>query len=403
MTDTIASRSIPPAPTIDDLRSAPSASAMPPSDVIPATSTRNYFQAIDNMMKVFAIRPGERVLFLTDPRLDRRVVDMIAGIAASRGATCQEFMGTSTQLTEVPEEAKPALANADFVVATWFCATGSPFCNKLRKEKGQRWVKITYFRNLDLLHTPQARFPVDLVGEIVRATANLYPRGVSFDMRFTDPRGSDLSIHFTPEMTDNLLDINRWRGQDCANEPGCYVHYLPTHGPNLYGEVTYKRDPNGTAKMEGVVYPQWAVGFPRPFEEKIGIEYKDTYVVKVHGHSREADVLREMLIGSRLHELGCGHNPKAPRFQVYPAGPNSPGGLHFGTDGKIPSPYLRRVIPHWEEPHVHQDCVIFDATVKAGNTTLIDNGFLMSLRDPKVIEAAAKYGDPVDLLEGFVA
>jgi hypothetical protein len=113
---------------------------MPPSDVIPATSTRNYFQAIDNMMKVFAIRPGERVLFLTDPRLDRRVVDMIAGIAASRGATCQEFMGTSTQLTEVPEEAKPALERADFVVATWFCATGSPFCNKLRKEKGQRWV-----------------------------------------------------------------------------------------------------------------------------------------------------------------------------------------------------------------------------------------------------------------------
>ena len=115
MTDTLASRSIPPAPTLDDLRSSPSASAMPPSDVIPATSTRNYFQAIDNMMKVFAIRPGERVLFLTDPRLDRRVVDMIAGIAASRGATCQEFMGTSTQLTEVPEEAKPALANADFV------------------------------------------------------------------------------------------------------------------------------------------------------------------------------------------------------------------------------------------------------------------------------------------------
>jgi hypothetical protein len=40
--------------------------------------------------------------------------------------------------------------------------------------------------------------------------------------------------------------------------------------------------------------------------------------------------------------------------------------------------------------------------VKAGNTTLIDNGFLMSLRDPKVVEAASRYGDPVDLLESFV-
>lgn len=63
---------------------------------------------------------------------------------------------------------------------------------------------------------------------------------------------------------------------------------------------------------------------------------------------------------------------------------------------------MQRVVPYWEEPHIHQDCVIFDATVKAGNTTLIDNGFLTSLRDPKVVEMASKYGDPVELLEAFV-
>ena len=33
--------------------------------------------------------------------------------------------------------------------------------------------------------------------------------------------------------------------------------------------------------------------------------------------------------------------------------------------------------------------------------TLIDNGFLMSLRDEKVIEEAARYGDPVELLEAY--
>ena len=31
-------------------------------------------------------------------------------------------------------------------------------------------MKITYFRNLDLLQTPQARFPIDLVGALCRAT-----------------------------------------------------------------------------------------------------------------------------------------------------------------------------------------------------------------------------------------
>ena len=31
-------------------------------------------QAIDNLIKVYAIRPGDNMLFLTDPLLDRRVV-----------------------------------------------------------------------------------------------------------------------------------------------------------------------------------------------------------------------------------------------------------------------------------------------------------------------------------------
>jgi hypothetical protein len=46
--------------------------------------------------------------------------------------------------------------------------------------------------------------------------------------------------------------------------------------------------------------------------------------------------------------------------------------------------------------------VVFDMTVKVGDTTMIDNGFLMALRDPQVVKEASKYGDPVELLESFV-
>jgi len=63
---------------------------------------------------------------------------------------------------------------------------------------------------------------------------------------------------------------------------------------------------------------------------------------------------------------------------------------------------MHRQVPRWEEPHTHQDCVVFDMTVKAGDATLIDNGFLMALRDPQVVKEASKYGDPVELLESFV-
>ena len=58
-------------------------------------------------------------------------------------------------------------------------------------------------------------------------------------------------------------------------------------------------------------------------------------------------------------------------------------------------------MPNWEEPHVHMDLVTFDTTVTAGNRVVIDEGFLKALRDPAVVEAARRYGDPVDLLENF--
>ncbi len=389
-------------PTIDDILASATATAMPPEGTLPQVALRHHYQAVDNMIRVFAIRPGENVVFLTDPLLDRRVVDAISGIAASRGARVREFIAPTTQLTDCPKEAEALVKEADFVVASWYAAVNAPLFLALRREQGQRWVKITYFRNLDLLDTPQARVPVDLVGDITRANAARFPQGTDFDLRFTDPRGSDVTIKFTAAMRDNMLSTNRWRGQMTADEPGCYIHYLPSHGPNIYSREALNREPGAVAEMEGILYPQWAVAFDKPFTEKIGIEWKDTEVVKVHGKSREADILRDMLIGGMLTELGCGHNPKAPRFTSYPAGPNSAGALHWGINYTKPSAYLRRVIPNWEEPPLHMDLTTFDTTVTAGNTTLIDNGFLMALREPAVVEAASRYGDPVELLEGLV-
>lgn len=391
------------AATYEDIMKSVNATALPADTAFPNTDTRHYFQAIDNMIKVFAFRPGDKVLFLTDPLLDRRVVDALSGVANMRGIAPQEFMAATTQLPGCPEEVKGLVERADFVVSSWFCSVNDPFFNKMRKQ-GQRWVKITYFRNLDWLKTEQARFPVDLVGEIIRATARMYPKDEDFDMTFKCPRGTDLAIKFTPKMVAGLLSNNRWRGQNTADVDGCYVHYMPTHGPNIYDRNCFGYDSNAHGEMQGVVFPQWAIGFEKPFEDKIGIEYKDDIVVKVHGKSMNAEILRDMLVGvdAHLHELGCGFNPKYPRFKAYPAGSNSPGALHFGTDSNKPSEYMANAVPRWEEPHTHQDCILFDATVKVGKTVLIDNGFLTALRDKQVVEAASRYGDPKELLENFV-
>jgi hypothetical protein len=47
------------------------------------------------------------------------------------------------------------------------------------------------------------------------------------------------------------------------------------------------------------------------------------------------------------------------------------------------------------------DLVTFDSTVKVGDVPLVTDGFLEALRDPSVVTMAERYGDPVDLLEGW--
>ena len=366
------------------------------------TETREFFQALDNFTRTFAFRAGDRVLMLTDPLLDPRVVEAISGHARARGAVVRQVMEPSSRVERVPDSVKPLVDEATFVVSTWFCSIIDPYFIS-RRRQGQRWVKITYFRNLDLLRTPQARFPIDLVGEITRATARRYPQGVDFDLHFTCPRGSDFRIGYTPQTRDNMLSTNRWRGRMGADEDGCYVHYLASHGPNVWDHNAVRNDLSVATPMRGVLYPQWAVGFARPFEERIGVHFEGEHVSRVDGVSAEDALLREMLVGGRMIEGGgCGFNPKAPRHTIYPAGSNAPGALHFGIDLRQPSDYIRRTMPDWEEPPVHVDLVMLDATVRAGDALLIDQGFLCALRDPEVVEMAARYGDPVELLEAGV-
>ncbi len=364
-------------------------------------ATKQWFQAVDNFTRVFAIRPGEKVLILADPLLDPRVIDAVIGLAAARGAQVRVYMEPSTRVTAMPEAAKPLLETADFVVSTWFCSIIDPFCIAMRKS-GQRWVKITYFRNLDLLETPQGRFPVELVGEIIRATARALP-DAPFTMQWSDARGSDFAIDFTREMRNNLLAGNRWRGRMLADEPGCYVHYLPTHGPNLWDRTAHLNDNEAPVGMRGTIYPTWAVGFEKPWAERIGCRFEGDTIVEVTGASETATTLRNMLVGGRLIELGCGFNPKAPRHTIYPAGSNNPGALHFGIDLAKPDDYIRRVMPDWEEPPVHTDLITFDSTIEVqapgATTRFLDAGFLAALRDPTVVAAATVYGDPIALLE----
>ena len=146
--------------------------------------------------------------------------------------------------------------------------------------------------------------------------------------------------------------------------------------------------------MSGTLYPEWAVGFAKPFTERIGCRFESDTIAEVTGQSGDTAILRDMLVGGRLIELGCGFNPKASRHTIYPAGSNTPGALHFGIDLAQPSDYILRTMPQWEEPPAHMDLVCLDSTVTVDGASLIEAGFLSALR-----HAARKFGNSVELLE----
>jgi hypothetical protein len=377
--------------------------AMPVGESNDAVRTLNFFGALDNFTKMFDIHNDDKVVLLLDRLIDPRVINAIDGFSRARGPKPTAIVYPSTQQTFIPEDIKAILDPATFVVSTWFCSVSDPHAQMLRRERGQRWVKITYFRDLDLLDSPQARFPIEVIGEIVRATRARYLRGArNGPLVITDRRGSNWRYDVTPDWAEQLMATNRWKGELVADKPGAYVHYLSTHGPNIYERTALKIDrEKAVMPLNGTIYPQWAVGFPRPFAERIGVRWQDDEIVEVTGESSDAADLREMLLGGKLVELGCGFNPKAPRHTLYPAGSNSPGALHFGIDLAGPSRYIRRMLPNWEEPPIHMDLVTFDSTVVVGDVPLVTDGFLEALRDEPVREFAAKYGDPVDLLEGW--
>ena len=107
---------------------------LPPPLKPSITRVKEYFQALDNFFKVFAIHPGDQVLMLIDSLLDPRVVDAISGLAKARGATVAAYVEPTTKLPRVPDAVQPLLKQATFVVSTWFCSILDPFCIGLRRD-----------------------------------------------------------------------------------------------------------------------------------------------------------------------------------------------------------------------------------------------------------------------------
>ncbi len=298
---------------------------MPPPLNPSVTRTKDFFQALDNFTRVFAIRPGEKVLMLTDPLLDPRVVDAVTGLATLARRRAATVHGDDVAGARSPGPVRPLLEAADFVVSTWFCSIISPFCIGAAGKGPALGEDHLLPRPRSALHAAGA-----LSG---RARRRARPRdGIA------SPAEPDFELALHRRARDRFRDRLHRRNarRSCSPATAGAARCLPTSRAATSTTCRRTGRTSGTARRTATIPMRrcrCAARFIRSGRSDSRVrspsasrcEFEGDTVVEVRGDSEEARLLREMLVGGRLIELGCGFNPKAPRLTVYPAGSNAPG------------------------------------------------------------------------------
>lgn len=265
-----------------------------------------------------------------------------------------------------------------------------------------QWLRENNVRTLrvgltpsQLAYQPFVEFPAELAEIIVRKTIESLPTG-PVSVRLTDLEGTDLTYEAN---YDELIErYNNRRG----GSPGI-GYSLHADSCHCVGE--------SFRNVTGVIVSSYSIG-PIP---PIRLELKDNQIVNVEGgggfdawltsnFEENKDIEYEHAIGANwLEEVAFQTHPKflgtdsgsfsAVRLASTNAEKRS-GVIHFGFG----SLGVSREDGVLKKSQFHIHLLNFFSTLVLDGQTIIDEGHLVALDDPEVIELARKYGDPEDLL-----
>lgn len=222
-------------------------------------------------------------------------------------------------------------------------------------------------------------------------------------LRVTDPQGTDLTVKGFKMCTRGEIRKDNGKGP------------INTFGTEQVGVIPYEPKPDG-ANAEGVIV---STSIHTGYIPEMKATVKGGRVVNLEGGGEVSGAwMRDWERGKDasaegrkttfgvspapginwLEEIMWGVHPRAFRmgykyryqgsetFQAWVGGTRRSGVLHFGIGGGK------------DEWYRHRDMEVFFPTLTVNGVVLIDNGHLMILDDPDVIEEAKKYGDPETLL-----
>lgn len=370
---------------------------------IPKAAINSLVQLVDHNAQV---QPGQEVIvgahidgaYGSANLVDPTAVAWVHAMVQSRGANCSilwidEIM--KKHKWRVPPILKGAIANADLFI-NFSLDLAIEENAEFRKyiEEVNTWYVRMFPVTTGLLMTDWAQTPHELVVMVRHLSSDPFMNHMA-KFVMTDDLGTELEGSILdPVRREGIpgMPYNSWR-RDAS-------HYIPW--PEWVHPPVNCKNVNGVLFFDRML-PYWAryIGVPPVWEEPVRVDVKDNRMVKLSG-GKEADLISRMLkelegkVGDGMWNFDTFHFGIHPNAQV--------------TKIECPNDVYRRIIEHshtssvhWHlgsapanenynfYPHVTAD--VRNCTLKINDQLVFDEGYMMTLQDPKLQEIAAKYPD----------
>lgn len=343
------------------------------------------------------VKKGEEVLIWIDSKTDSLVVDAFAAAARAVGAkvTILDVGNLNLKVPryfddDVPKTLKAAVYGADvLIVASYYPPhPNDRWLNIPEMETGLRII-LPLFPTVYHLVSEFSKFPAEILFAMALKDYEIVRNGTR--LRITDPKGTDLVATISKTTNDFLAAGSGFNQRFGYHNKSTFVPPGTIVGGRFWSDAN------------GVVYFDVIELVAKSPNKAPKWEVSNGYVTHVEGPGTEAwaKMIEEDKRASLLSEIMWAYNPKMDLAEVWPE--NEPvtrcgGVLHMAmgqplsrAQGVVEKASTHKLV------HTHGAIVMPTVTVD-DKYTIIKEGHITALDDPKIREIATKYGDPDKLL-----
>jgi leucyl aminopeptidase (aminopeptidase T) len=344
-----------------------------------------------------SVKKGEEVLVLTDPRVDPLVADAFAAAARDVGAKVTILTMGSMDLElpryveqDIPKTVKAAVCGADVLISAtaYLIHPNDRWLNIPMMETGLRII-YPMFPSVYHLASEFSRFPAEILYAMALRDYEIVRKGTK--LRITDPKGTDIVATISNTPDDFLAAGSGFNQRFGYQNRGTFVVPGTIVGGRFWSDIN------------GVVYFDLIELVAKSPNKAPKWKVSNGYVEQVEGPGTElwTKMIKEDKKAALFSEIMWAYNPKMDLAEVWPE--NEPvtrcGGVLHMAMGQPASRAHGKVEKASTHKHVHTHGVLVMPTVTVDDKyTIIMEGHITALDDPKIREIAAKYGDPDKIL-----